>query len=94
VGAGIANYYRVDKQIKRFEDIYQYLCKNELKPEIRHSACSAASIMFPATRMDMVRVGIIQYGLWPSPEVFVNFLSTKRVKLILFKELLLGKAKS
>jgi alanine racemase len=30
----IANYYRVDKQIKRFEDIYQYLCKNELKPEI------------------------------------------------------------
>jgi alanine racemase len=28
--------------------------------------------MFPATRMDMVR-GIIQYGLWPSPEVFVNF---------------------
>jgi alanine racemase len=46
--------------------------------------------MFPATRMDMVRVGIIQYGLWPSPEVFVNFLST-RVKLILFKELLLGK---
>jgi alanine racemase len=58
----LGNYYRVDKQIKRFEDIYQYLCKNELKPEIRHSACSAASIMFPATRMDMVR-GIIQYGL-------------------------------
>jgi alanine racemase len=47
--------------------------------------------MFPETRMDMVRVGIIQYGLWPSPEVFVNFLSTKRVKLILFKELLLEK---
>jgi alanine racemase len=39
--------------------------------------------MFPATRMD-IRVGIIQYGLWPSPEVFVNFF-TKRVKLILFK---------
>jgi alanine racemase len=76
----IANYYRVDKQIKRFEDIYQYLCKNDLKPEIRHSACSAASIMFPETRMDMVRIGIIQYGLWPSPEVFVNFLSTKNKK--------------
>jgi alanine racemase len=76
----IANYYRVDKQIKRFEDIYQYLCKNDLKPEIRHSACSAASIMFPETRMDMVRIGIIQYGLWPSPEVFVNFLITKNNK--------------
>jgi alanine racemase len=29
-----------------------------LKPEIKHSACSAASIMFPETRMDMVRIGI------------------------------------
>lgn len=76
----IANYHRVDKQIKRFEDIYQYLCKSDLKPEIKHSACSAASIMFPETRMDMVRIGILQYGLWPSPEVFVNFLSAKKSK--------------
>ena len=89
----IANYYRVDKQIKRFEDIYQYLCKNELKPEIRHSACSAASIMFPATRMDMVRVGIIQYGLWPSPEVFVNFLSTKKSKIDPLQRVIAWKSK-
>lgn len=77
----IANYYRVDKQIKRFDEIYQYLCKNDLKPEIKHSACSAASIMFPETRMDMVRIGIMQYGLWPSPEVFVNYLNTKKNKI-------------
>lgn len=77
----IANYYRVDKQIKRFDDIYQYLCKNDIKPEIRHSACSAASIMFPETRMDMVRIGIMQYGLWSSPEVFVNYLNTKKSKI-------------
>jgi alanine racemase len=74
----IANYYRVDKQIKKFDTIYQYLCKNNLEPEIRHSACSAASIMFPQTRMDMVRIGIMQYGLWPSPEVFVNYLGNKK----------------
>lgn len=77
----IANYYRVDKQIKRYDEIYQYLCKNDLKPEIKHSACSAASIMFPETRMDMVRIGIMQYGLWPSPEVFVNYLNTKKSKI-------------
>ena len=76
----IANYYRVEKQIKKFEEIYQYLCDNDLKPEIRHSACSAASIMFPETRMDLVRIGIMQYGLWSSPEVFVNYLSTKKNK--------------
>lgn len=89
----IANYYRVDKQIKRFEDIYQYLCKNELKPEIRHSACSAASIMFPETRMDMVRIGIMQYGLWPSPEVFVNYLNTKKSKIDPLQRVITWKSK-
>ncbi|CAM3019544.1 alanine racemase [Flavobacterium frigoris] len=89
----IANYYRVDKQIKRFEEIYQYLCKNDLKPEIKHSACSAASIMFPETRMDMVRIGIIQYGLWPSPEVFVNFLSTKKSKIDPLQRVITWKSK-
>jgi len=77
----IDNYYRVDKQIKKFEEIYQYFCKNDLKPEIRHSACSAASIMFPQTRMDMVRIGIMQYGLWSSPEVFVTYLNSKKSKI-------------
>jgi alanine racemase len=76
----IANYYRVEKQIKRFEEIYQHLCSNELKPEILHSACSAASIMFPKTRMNLVRIGIMQYGLWPSPEVFVSYLNSKKIK--------------
>ncbi|MFA9193448.1 alanine racemase [Flavobacterium sp. FBOR7N2.3] len=77
----IANYYRVESQIKRFEEIYQYLCKEELKPEILHSACSAASIMFPKTRMNLVRIGIMQYGLWPSQEVFVAYLNSKKVKI-------------
>lgn len=77
----IANYYRVEKQIKKFEEIYQYLCDNDLRPEIKHSACSAASIMFPETRMDLVRIGIMQYGLWSSPEVFVNHLSTVKNKI-------------
>lgn len=76
----IANYYRVDQQIKKFEEIYHYFCKNDLKPEMRHSACSAASILFPQTRMDMVRIGIMQYGLWPSPEVFVAYLNSKKNK--------------
>jgi alanine racemase len=77
----ISNHYRVDKQIHNFEEIYQQFCKNDLKPEIRHSACSAASIMYPQTRMDLVRIGIMQYGLWPSPEVFVTYLHSKKNKI-------------
>jgi alanine racemase len=76
----IANYYRVEKQIKRFNEIYNYICNNGIRPEIKHSACSAASMMYPETRMDLVRIGIMQYGLWSSPEIFVNFLNSTKSK--------------
>lgn len=77
----VANYYRVSNQIKKFEEIYEEFCNNDLKPDIKHSACSAASIMFPETRMDLVRIGIMQYGMWPSPEVFVTYLHSKKNKI-------------
>jgi alanine racemase len=35
---------------------------------IRHAAASAAAMLFPALRLDLVRVGIATYGVWPSPE--------------------------
>jgi alanine racemase len=36
---------------------------------IRHIAASAAAMMWPQTRLDMVRCGIALYGAWPSPQV-------------------------
>lgn len=77
----MSNYFRVKKQIEQFEKIYAYFCIKNLIPKMKHSACSAASIMFPETRMDMVRIGIMQYGLWPSPEVFANYISAKKKKI-------------
>ena len=74
----IANYFRIKKQIDRYDEIYQQFCAKNLKPQQRHSACSAAAMMYPETQMDMVRIGIMQYGFWPSPEVLVNFYNTKR----------------
>lgn len=35
----------------------------------RHIAASAAAMMWPQTRLDMVRCGIALYGAWPSPQV-------------------------
>ena len=35
---------------------------------IRHAAASAAAMLFPALRLDLVRVGIATYGVWPSAE--------------------------
>ncbi len=74
----IANYFRIKKQITRYDEIYKQFCEKELKPKQRHAACSAAAMMYPETQMDMVRIGIMQYGFWPSPEVLVNFYNTKR----------------
>lgn len=33
---------------------------------LKHTACSAAAILYPQTYFGMVRVGISLYGLWPS----------------------------
>jgi len=38
-----------------------------------HTACSAAVLLFQETYFDMVRLGISQYGLWPSRETFVSY---------------------
>lgn len=35
---------------------------------LRHAAASAAALLFPSLRLDMVRAGIATYGIWPSPE--------------------------
>ncbi len=74
----ITNYFRIKKQIDRYDEIYKQFCTKNLKPKQRHAACSAAAMMYPETQMDMVRIGIMQYGFWPSPEVLVNFYNTKR----------------
>jgi alanine racemase len=34
----------------------------------RHAAASAAAMLFPALRLDLIRAGIATYGIWPSPE--------------------------
>ena len=74
----IANYFRIKKQIDRYDEIYKQFCDKGLKPHLKHAACSAAAMMYPETQMDMVRIGIMQYGFWPSPEVLVNFYNSKR----------------
>ncbi len=37
-----------------------------------HTACSAATLLLQETHMDLVRVGISLYGLWPSRETMIS----------------------
>ena len=77
----ISNYYRVENQIKLFKEAVAVFKENGIEPKIKHTACSAASMMFPETQMDLVRIGILQYGLWPSQEVLVTYLNSKKKKI-------------
>ncbi|HDZ41113.1 MAG TPA: alanine racemase [Bacteroidetes bacterium] len=69
----IANYVRIQKQIRTYNRIYRNLVSRGIEAGIRHTACSAAAMNYPGTCMDMVRIGIMQYGLWPSPETFIQY---------------------
>ncbi len=71
----IANYLRIQNQIANFNRYHWYLHKKGAKPDMRHTACSAPLVSYPHTKMDMVRVGIMQYGFWPSKETFMQFLT-------------------
>ena len=74
----IANFFRIKQQIITFNEIYDKFCELNLKPLQKHAACSAAAMMYPETQMDMVRIGIMQYGFWPSAEVLVNYYNNKK----------------
>lgn len=74
----IANHYRVTKQIQKFNKITKWLDSHSIRPNLYHTACSAASVVYPKSRMDMVRIGIMQYGFWPSRETFAYYIKSKR----------------
>lgn len=73
----IANYYRIQRQIKKFDQLSAMLLREGIEAEVRHTACSAAALSYPRTRMDMIRVGILQYGFWPTRETFIQFIGRR-----------------
>ncbi|MDD4995485.1 MAG: alanine racemase [Patescibacteria group bacterium] len=59
-------------QLEKFNDAIKKLSEQGIEVPMKHTACSAATILFPETHFDLVRVGISQYGLWSSKETFVS----------------------
>ena len=68
----INNYFRIHEQIKNFHAFKNWFSDNGVIFQAIHTACSAASLSYPETVMDMVRIGIAQYGLWPSQETYMS----------------------
>ncbi|MEW6456764.1 MAG: alanine racemase [Acidobacteriota bacterium] len=63
------------EQLERFREMAKIVHRNTENTLMKHTACTAATILFPKTYFNMVRVGIGLYGLWPSRE---TLLSSKR----------------
>jgi alanine racemase len=79
------------EQIKRFNSALEYMNDENLNPGIRHIANSSAIIGLPEAKFDLVRAGLIIYGLSPT-NIPPNNLSLKpamelRARLLLVKEI-------
>lgn len=60
-------------QLDQFKHLAGVLAKRGIVPEFRHTACSAAVLLFRNTYFDLVRPGISIYGYWPSRETYVSY---------------------
>lgn len=69
----VGNFVRIKEQIENFEEYYDWFEDQGISAK-RHTACSAAALNYPETIMDMVRIGISQYGFWPNRETYMNFV--------------------
>lgn len=70
----LANYVRIEHQMKDFKRISTGLLEQLPGPVQLHTACSAAVLNWPHTHMDLARIGIAQYGFWPSEETRIQYM--------------------
>lgn len=67
------------EQMLQFDAVISGLEKNGVHIPVKHCANSAAIIRYPGMTMNMVRAGIIIYGLYPSEEIDKNILRLQPV---------------
>ncbi len=56
-------------QLARFNEVLHFYEKHSLPTPLRHMANSGAILQLPEANFDMVRPGILLYGVYPSDEV-------------------------
>lgn len=61
---------RMDRQQTVFDAFMERLGDEGIQPRTRHISSTASALLDPERRLDLVRMGISFYGLWPSEEVY------------------------
>lgn len=57
-----------DQQLANFKQALAELKDVGCDPLVKHTACSAAALLFPETHFNLIRMGISLYGYWSSKE--------------------------
>jgi len=70
-----------ESQITAFARVAALIAGLYPGPFLRHTACSAAVLLFNRTHLDLARVGVSLYGLWPSKETYVSCLERGKPSL-------------
>jgi len=68
------------EQLRKFKEAEKLLQKEGVKIPFKHTACTAATILFQETYFNLIRLGIGLYGLWPSRETKVS-AQEKEIKI-------------
>lgn len=84
----ISNYFRIQSQLQKYSEMFANFIANDLIPKYKHVANSAAAFVYPEARMDLVRVGIMLYGFWPSTEVFIQYINNQDNRIDPLKRIL------
>ena len=61
-----------ERQLDNYKQAVQHIESRGFTDFIKHTACSAAAVLFPKTYFDMIRLGISMYGMWSSTETQVT----------------------
>jgi alanine racemase len=56
-------------QLERFNEVLKYFNNHSIQPPIRHISNSGAILQLPEANLDMVRPGIMMFGVYPSKNI-------------------------
>lgn len=88
----LSNKPRIEAQLRAFEQWKRDFTEANFSFRYIHAACSAATLRYPQSHFDLVRVGILQYGLWPNVESEVWYRSLNPEQILLPRRLLSWKS--
>jgi alanine racemase len=76
----ITNYKRIKDQDNRFKRYQKSLNGIPWLKAKKHMASSSAAMRHPNSQLDLVRIGILQFGFFPSQEIFVDYCTKMKTK--------------